>query len=136
MNWVDNIVENGEMSHHEQFLLLLQCFQKVVCRVNPFALSANVKNQSVSKSVCLQGIEICLPPLHWNVSAWWKGLQTSSTFPIWIIFYSIKPFTCSAFFRVFWFKPFPTYKHAYKKSAADAFEKYLAKRIETLTKQK
>ena len=39
LNWVENILAKGEIVHHEQFLLLLQCFQTVVCRwyrVNPF----------------------------------------------------------------------------------------------------
>ena len=28
-DWVENIVGKGENAHHEQFLLFLQCFQKL-----------------------------------------------------------------------------------------------------------
>ena len=31
LNRVENIVTKGEIAHHEQFLLLSQCFQKYIC---------------------------------------------------------------------------------------------------------
>ena len=31
LNRVENIVAKGKISHYEQFLLLPQCFQKVIC---------------------------------------------------------------------------------------------------------
>ena len=32
--WVENTVVTGEIAHHEQFLLFLQCFQRLVLQIH------------------------------------------------------------------------------------------------------